>query len=399
MVEREPPMGDVREQGAVLGHLRRRGLRRVREAIDRVGDGGADAWHREWSAQAQALVDAGDASAAAGHPVSAREAYLRATTYLRTAYLPLLGAPIDDRLRETFARECEAFAQAAPLWDTPVEIVEIPFEGDATLPAVFVCRDDSGRSRPTIVNVNGYDSNIHEMFVAHSGAALRRGYNVLLFDGPGQGRNLIRDGLSMRPDWENVVRPVVDYALERSEVDADRIVLAGWSWGGFLALRAAAFENRIAALWADPGQWDQRDRLPLEDHEKESFPDGIDPDRFAPMENHLRSEAGDPLMRWRLLQRGLWVHGVDTLFEYLCELTRYELSPIAANITCPTLIAAADDDPIAIGAPKLHAGIGAHRKALIPFSSADGTGGHCEFEGRRRFHQVCFDWLDETLHP
>ncbi|MGZ4287161.1 MAG: alpha/beta hydrolase family protein [Solirubrobacteraceae bacterium] len=235
MVEREPPMGDVREQGAVLGHLRRRGLRRVREAIDRVGDGGADAWHREWSAQAQALVDAGDASAAAGHPVSAREAYLRATTYLRTAYLPLLGAPIDDRLRETFARECEAFAQAAPLWDTPVEIVEIPFEGDATLPAVFVCRDDSGRSRPTIVNVNGYDSNIHEMFVAHSGAALRRGYNVLLFDGPGQGRNLIRDGLSMRPDWENVVRPVVDYALERSEVDADRIVLAGWSWGGFLA--------------------------------------------------------------------------------------------------------------------------------------------------------------------
>ena len=82
------------------------------------------------------------------------------------------------------------------------------------------------------MHVNGYDSNINEMFVAHSGAALRRGYNVLLFDGPGQGRNLIRDGLPMRPDWENVVRPVLDYALERSEVDADRIVLAGWSWGG-----------------------------------------------------------------------------------------------------------------------------------------------------------------------
>jgi pimeloyl-ACP methyl ester carboxylesterase len=367
-------------------------------ALDRVGDGGADAWHREWSAQAHALVEAGDASAAAGHPLSAREAYLRATTYFRTAYMPLFGAPTNDRLRTTYTSECEAFTRAAPLWDTPVEVVEIPFEDGATLPGVLVCRDDTAQPRPTIVHVNGYDSNVHEMFVAHSGPALRRGYNVLLFDGPGQGRNLIRDGIPMRPDWENVVRPVLDYALERPEVDADRVVLAGWSWGGFLAPRGAAFEHRIAALWADPGQWDQRDRLPLEEHEKATFPDGADPERFVSMENHLRSDAGDPLMRWRLIQRGLWVHGVSTLFDYFAELARYELSSVAAEIACPALVTLAEDDPIAIGAPKLHAGIGAQRKTLISFSAAEGTGGHCEFEGRRRFHQRCFDWLDETLH-
>ena len=222
--------------------------------------------------QAQVLVEAGDASAAAGHPVSAREAYLRATTYFRTAYMPLLGAPTDDRVRETFVRECDAFAKAAPLWDTPVELVEIPFAAGSTLPAVLVCRDESQRPRPTIIHVNGYDSNIHEMFVAHSGAALSRGYNVLLFDGPGQGRNLIRDTVPMRPDWEHVVGPVLDYALERPDVDADRVVLAGWSWGGFLAPRAAAFEHRIAALWADPGQWDQRDRLPVRRGRESDFP-------------------------------------------------------------------------------------------------------------------------------
>ena len=78
------------------------------------------------------------------------------------------------------------------------------------------------------------------MYFAHAPAAIRRGYNVLLFDGPGQGRNLIKDGIHIRPDWENVVRPVIDYALTRPEIDPDKIVLAGWSFGGFLAPRAAA---------------------------------------------------------------------------------------------------------------------------------------------------------------
>ena len=201
----------------------------------------------------------------------------------------------------------------------------------------------------------------------------------------------------MRPDWEKVVRPVLDYALQRPEVNPDAVVLAGWSWGGFLAPRAAAFEDRIAALWADPGQWDQRDRLPLDDDQKAAFPDGADPDQFAPMESHLRSDESDPLMRWRLIQRGLWVHGVSTLFEYFAELSRYELSPVAADITCPALITSTEDDAIAIGAPKLHAAIGAKRKTLIAFTSAEGAGGHCEFEGRRKFHQRCFDWLDDAL--
>ena len=108
------------------------------------------------------------------------------------------------------------------------------------------------------------------------------------------------------------------------------MVLAGWSWGGFLAPRAAAFDDRIAVLWADPGQWNQRevvvDRLPLSDQESTSFPDGIDPARLAPIEAYLRSAEADPMLRWRLLQRGLWVHGKQTLSEYLAGMTHYELS-------------------------------------------------------------------------
>src|SRR5205807_5796986 len=66
------------------------------QAVQRVGAGTVDDWHREWSATADALVEAGGASAAAGHRVSAREAYLRASTYYRTAYYPLFGSPPDE---------------------------------------------------------------------------------------------------------------------------------------------------------------------------------------------------------------------------------------------------------------------------------------------------------------
>jgi alpha-beta hydrolase superfamily lysophospholipase len=372
------------------------------QAVQRVGGGGADDWYREWTAMADWLVELADASAARGHRVSAREAYLRATNYYRTAYGPLFGSPVDDRLKAAFDREMAAFAKAAPLWDIPVELVEIPFERGSTLPGVFVDAGDR-RPRATVVHVNGYDSNVHEMFVQHVPAAISRGYNVLLFDGPGQGRNLVRDGVTMRPDWENVVRPVVDYALGRPEVDERRIVLAGWSFGGFLAPRAAGFEDRIAALWADPGQWDLRegvvDRLPLSEQEKASFPKGVDPDALDQMEQSLRSPDADPFLRWALVQRGMWVHGTPTLFDYFADASRYEVSPVAGNITCPTLVAMAETDPIAVRAPKLFEAIAARRKTLIRFSAAEGAGGHTEGAARHLFHQRCYDWLDETLAP
>src|ERR1700716_3960205 len=130
------------------------------QTVRRVGDGGPDAWHREWTATADWLVEAGDASAAAGHSVSAREAYLRAVTYYRTAYAPLFGLPVDQRIMETFDREAAAFAKAVPLWDVPVELVEIPFAPGQTLPGVMVRADEGRGARATVVHVNGYDSNI-----------------------------------------------------------------------------------------------------------------------------------------------------------------------------------------------------------------------------------------------
>lgn len=367
-------------------------------AVRAVGeDGDAGDWHRAWSEAGERVAAGAEESASKGHGISAHEAYLRASTYHRTAYAPLFGAPVDPRLTAAFECDAECFRRGAELASFPLEAFEIEAEF-GSMPAYVARPDDSGEPRPTIVQTDGYDGNVHEMFFSTAPAALRRGYNWVGFDGPGQGRCLIRDGLPLRPDWENVVRPAIDAVLELPAVAPDRVVLAGWSLGGFLAPRAAAFEHRLAALVADPGQWDLGPPavalLPLSDADKEAFPD-IDPEKLAPMEKWLAEEA-EPLMRWRLAQRGLWVHGVDSLFELFKALNEFELSSVAGQISCPTLVTMAEGDPMAAGAPQLHEAIDAPKR-LLKFSAAEGAGGHCEAMARSLYHQRVFDWLDETL--
>ena len=72
----------------------------------------------------------------------------------------------------------------------------------------------------------GYDGTAEEIHFQGAAAGAERGYNVLVFDGPGQGSLIRRQGMLFRPDWENVVGPVIDYALTLPGVDSgpDRAV-------------------------------------------------------------------------------------------------------------------------------------------------------------------------------
>ena len=168
--------------------------------MQRIGDDGdAAAWHREWTATADRLAASARESEEAGHVVSAREAYLRAATYYRTSYQVRFGAPVDPRLVDGFDRESAALESMVRLSGPDAELVEIPFES-GSLPGLFARGLAPDGARGTIVHTNGYDSDLTEMFTAHVPAAIARGYDILLFDGPGQGRNLIRDGIPLRPD-------------------------------------------------------------------------------------------------------------------------------------------------------------------------------------------------------
>ncbi|HEY0117217.1 MAG TPA: alpha/beta fold hydrolase [Cellulomonas sp.] len=231
-------------------------LGEVLAACAAIPDGDEAAWCREWGALAERVHETGLASLAAGHRVSARDALLRASNYYRTAEFYLRADPDHDAESQRLARlSRESFAAAAQLLDVPARRVDIPYEG-TTLPGYLFRVDDSGTPRPTVVYHGGFDSTLEESYFAVAKGALERGYHVLAFDGPGQATARRLQGLVFRPDWEQVVSPVVDYALTLPDVDAHRLVLIGTSFGGHLAARAAAFEHRLAALVLNDGLLD-----------------------------------------------------------------------------------------------------------------------------------------------
>ena len=221
----------------------------------RIKEGDCESWYEEWLKTADRVCKIADKCLAEGHNVSAREAYLRASNYYRTAEFYLHGDPSDPRILETWGKSRECFIKAGQLFSPPFEVVEIPYEG-TTLPGYFFRVDDSGTHRPTLILQTGFDGTAEELYFGGCAAAQRRGYNCLAFEGPGQGAVIREQKLHFRPDWEKVVTPVVDYALTRPEVDPDRIALMGVSFGGYLAPRAVAFEHRIAACIADGGIFD-----------------------------------------------------------------------------------------------------------------------------------------------
>ena len=363
-----------------------------------IGEGDDDAWYTAWSAAADRLAEEADHAAGRGHRVGARETYLRASLYYALSYHPLFGAPVDPRLLTAFRRQSEVFGKAAAAAEPPGEAIEIPFE-NTTLPAYFFRADDGAEPGPLLIATNGYDATLFEMYLGQGLPARQRGYHCLLFDGPGQGRLLYEDGIVMRPDWENVVGPVVDVALQRPEVDPQRIALTGWSLGGHLALRAATGEHRLAACIADPGLFGiaevmqaRMQAMGVPEAVVERLPD-LDEATLAGMTADMQRSR---MQRWTLEQRGFWVHGVHSLPDYLRIAAEFTLAGRVDRIECPALVCAAQDDPLSSTATAVYDGLTAP-KTLLQFTSADGAGDHCEMRNRALFNLRAFDWLDESL--
>ena len=361
-----------------------------------IGAGDDTVYHDAWIEAADRLAAEGDACARRGRSESAREAYLRATSFYSFSYRPLYGEPVDPRLPAAFAKQMAAFDKAIGLSEVPIERVRIPFEG-TTLPGCLMrAAGREGERRPLLIVTNGYDASLTDMVFAIGVAAVRRRYHCLIFDGPGQGAVLIEQKIRLRPDWENVVGPVVDFALTQPGIDPDRIALTGWSLGGFLAPRAASGEHRLAACIADPGNWGIGPGLRgfargfgLSPAEIDALPD-LDEATLLRMSHAI---AADRRMRWSVMGRGFWVHGVASLGDYLRVGEAFTLEGRTDMIRCPTLITAADHDPLATGAQALYDALTCE-KAILRFTAAEGAGDHCEIMNRSALNRRVFDWLD-----
>jgi hypothetical protein len=182
-------------------------------------------WYRQWSVAARRSAQN---SRDGGHGASAGEAFLRACEYFRQAMFYLRGDLDDPRVIGTYRCMRECFRQAAQLLPWDITAVDIPFQR-TTLNGYLMAPPGPAATRPAVLFPAGYDSPAEEGYL-YAAPALRRGYVVLSFEGPGQGGVLYEQRLYLRPDFEAVLVPVVDFALGRPEIDPDRLALIGRSF-------------------------------------------------------------------------------------------------------------------------------------------------------------------------
>ncbi len=361
----------------------------VTSTMARITTTDLDQWHDEWRATADRVRAVAYERHAAGDDVAARNAYFRASNYYRTASTMLMNPVVDPRLIECYHLQADMFQAGAATLALPPEAVEIPYDG-ITLPGYFFRADDSGTPRPTMILTDGYDGTVEELMFASGFAALERGYHVLAFDGPGQGTVIADRGVALRPDWENVITPVVNFVLRYPEVDSNRVVLQGLSLGGYLAPRAATREHRLAACISDCGPYDVS--LAIESRTPRFM-------RSARMSGALRrilkNVLAKPTAGWAL-RRGLWVHGISDPLDYVAATRAYSLRGLERLITCPTLVIATEDDTLSSNQKELFDNIVAPKKYLW-FTAAEGANHHCEAGARRLYHERVFAWLDETI--
>ncbi|MFC1873591.1 alpha/beta hydrolase [Chloroflexota bacterium] len=157
---------------------------------------------------------------------------MKAALYYRAAEFFLLR---DNPEKEQFYEQfIDLFYKAVQ--DDGIEKYEVPFN-DTFLPAMRI-QSAASETKGTVVLHGGNDSFIEEMYPITRYFS-DNGYEVIAFEGPGQGAALKKYGLTLNIEWEKPTSAVLDY------FKLDDVTLLGVSMGGWLSLRAAAFEPRI----------------------------------------------------------------------------------------------------------------------------------------------------------
>lgn len=349
------------------------------------------------------------AAQTAGRTHTARARHLRSASCFNQALYFVLGTRTPAAEPSIYRAMQQQWAAFAALSQPAFARVEIPYRNGISLPAYVLRPVDDGRRRRTVIINNGSDAQFVDLFAYGVAAAAERGYNVLVFEGPGQGSLLFEHGICVTPDWPGVITPIVDYLLDRGDVDPDRIALTGWSMGGNLVMRAAAQEHRLAAVVADPGAVDllapylahggadifaadppARDR---------AWRDYVSSPLFTSAQKFLFAKRLE-LFAPSLLEAARAGRVLTDVGAFVEAVSAFTIPPeMAANIRAHVLVTDYEHEQFFAGQAEQLMGLltSAASKTLLRFTAAEGAAFHCAPLAPRVRNEAVFDWLDATL--
>jgi alpha-beta hydrolase superfamily lysophospholipase len=332
------------------------------------------AWQEVWCAMAERLEIAAGVAAAAGRQMTAGNYYLRAGNYYYTGERFI---PPGEEKRAVSSKAYRCYHAGLKRRYPEIEFVEVPYQG-ATLPALFMKSPHAKDRAPTVVVFNGMD-NCKEMSVLFAGLEFaKRGMHTLAIDGPGQGETLRFRGIHSRHDYEVPGAAAYDYVAARADVDAEKVVVMGYSFGGYYAGRIAAFEKRYAAgvamtaLHWDLAAWQLK------------------------ILQKARSEGTGVAQSNFQFQ---WVVGAADADAAIEIAKQFTLKDVAAQISRPFLIThGANDRVVPVeNAQKLYDVVGSRNKFIRIFSAEEGGAEHAQVDNRQVGIDFVADWITENI--
>jgi pimeloyl-ACP methyl ester carboxylesterase len=246
--------------------------------------------------------------------------------------------------------------------------------------------------KSTILVFGGFDSYIEEWFPALM--YLRdAGYDVVAFDGPGQGAALEDAGLPMHPDWDQPVTAVLDH------FGLDDVTILGISLGGCLAVRAAAREPRVSRVVCDDilvdfftvcmAQLSAPRRAALRVLLMARASLVVNAMVGAAMRQSLVAEWG--------VKQGMHVTGTSSPYAFLRETKRYETGSVSGDLTQDVLLMAGTQDhyvPVGQFARQIDLLTNARSVTGRLFTRSEQAQNHVQVGNMRLSLDVVLRWLD-----
>ena len=167
-------------------------------------------------------------------PAKANADYIRAWRLYSFGRWPYPSSP---KKQESYEKAIQMFLAHARFYDTPLEVVRIPYEGKQIIAYLRLPKNPKGPV-PLVIAVNGLDSRKEDLAESF-GAILPFGIAYLAVDGPGTGQSPIK----VDEHADRILSGVLDYVGTRPEIDKERVAFHGVSWGAYWATKMAILEK------------------------------------------------------------------------------------------------------------------------------------------------------------
>jgi len=290
-------------------------LKEVGAIAPRIKD--YDSWHTAWLDLAKRA--------------EAEKRWLDAASYYHGAEFYLPAGDIRNSLYDDFARNWALRMKGVAGY----ERIAVPYAG-GDLPGFRL--QAKGKERTTFIFTGGYDSFVEE-FYNFLAPLTELGFTVIAFDGPGQG-GALRQGIYLDHACEKPAKAVLDY------FELDAVDWLGASCGGYMSIRAAAFEPRIKHIISMPTSYSGLDMTlkqmrPGKAQELISLFKAGDRDGTEALVAKERLPSS--VFEWCIVQ-GMHITGTKTPFDFLTSIAKSSLDGILHNVKQDILLTEGEQD-------------------------------------------------------